>query len=317
MRIAIIGSAGHWHYALQELPHHTLVGIAPGFAGEDMTPVVRMLAQQGIEATVEVDPLGFLDRVDLIIINTRFDRNAELTIAYLEKNVYVFCEKPLALTLEQLARVEAANRASAACVVGMFGLRGEPWFVTLREAVKALGKIRLINGQKSYRMGRRPEYYCHRESFGGIIPWVAIHAIDWALALCEGAPIRKARGLSNADDNCGHGEMDITSLCQFELEGGVLVSVSADFLRPNASLTHDDDRLRVVCTEGIVEYQKGRVSVIDQNGERELPLCPAEDIFAQFLRRIGGETTGVTPEESFAATRAALLTRDDAWKTAL
>lgn len=312
MRIGIIGSVGHWSYALNELPKHTVVGVAPGFAGEGMGAVVSHLRNRGIEAPVLEDWHALLDEVDLAIVNTRFDLNADITAEFLRRDIYVFAEKPLATTLEQLDMLEEAARRSRAFVSAMFGIRGEPWFVTVREAVKSLGEVRLLNGQKSYRMGNRPDYYRKMETFGGIIPWVAIHAIDWVHELAGRPTFKTVRGLSNADHNRGHGEMDVTSLCQFELEGGILASVSADFMRPMSAPTHDDDRVRVVCTEGVVEYKQGRVTVIDKDGERELPLLPAEDVFEQMLRRIGGEDVGVSPEDSFYVTRVALMARDDA-----
>lgn len=312
MRIGIIGGVGHWAYALNELPNHTLVGIAPGFEGEGMGHVAQQLKAKGIEATLLADWRELLECVDLAIVNTRFDLNAEITAEFLRRDIYVFSEKPLAITLEQLDMLEQVQKESKAFVSAMFGIRGEPWFVTVRQAIRSLGEVRLLNGQKSYRMGNRPDYYRHRETFGGIIPWVAIHAIDWVHALV-GADFKVIRGLSNADFNRGHGEMDVTSLCQFEMEGGILASVTADFMRPMTSPTHDDDRVRVVCTEGVVEYMKGKVTVIDKDGEHELPLLDAEDVFEQMLRRIGGEDVGVSPEDSFYVTRAALAARDDAW----
>lgn len=314
MRIGIIGSVGHWFYALNELPRHTLVGIAPGFEGEGMGQVQNQLKAKGIEAPVLENWRDLLGKVDLAIVNTRFDLNAEITAEFLRRDVYVFAEKPLAITIEQLNMLEEVQNSSRAFVSAMFGIRGESWFVTVREAIKSLGEVRLLNGQKSYRMGNRPDYYKKMETFGGIIPWVAIHAIDWVHELSGRPTFKTVRGLSNADCNRGHGEMDVTSLCQFELEGGILASVSADFMRPMSSPTHDDDRVRVVCTEGVVEYKQGKVTVIDKDGERELPLLGAEDVFEQMLRRIDGEDVGVSPEDSFYVTRVALMARDDARK---
>lgn len=312
MKICIIGSAGHWSYAQNELPHHTVVGISPGFAGESMESVQRQLHQKGIDVPIIEDWHTFLGQVTLAIVCTRFDLNAEITAEFLRHNVYVFSEKPLAITKTQLSMLEQAQAKSKAFVCAMFGIRGEAWFVTLREAVKSLGKVRLIHAQKSYRMGNRPAYYRKQATFGGIIPWVAIHAIDWIFVLCGGAPFTSIQGRSNAAYNNGHGEMDVTAVCQFEMKGGILASVTADFLRPMTAPTHDDDRVRVVCTEGVAEYAGGHVTIIDKTGMRELPLLPPEDVFAQMLRRIEGETVGISPEDSFYITRIALTARDDA-----
>ena len=42
-----------------------------------------------------------------------------------------------------------------------------------------VGQIRLMNAQKSYKLGRRNEFYKIRSTYGGTIPWVGSHAIDW------------------------------------------------------------------------------------------------------------------------------------------
>ena len=89
---------------------------------------------------------------------------------------------------------------------------------------------------------------------------------------------------------------------------------SADFFRPVGAPTHDDDRIRVVGTKGIAEYQNGQVSLITEEGSRTLPLLPSQDVFALFLRRVGGEAVGVTPEESFALTEIVLRAEADAHK---
>ena len=88
-----------------------------------------------------------------------------------------------------------------------------------------------------------------------------------------------------------------------------MASVNADYFRPLSAPTHDDDRLRIAGSEGVVEYREGKVLLIDKNGRQELPLPKEQNIFEQFLRRIGGENTGVTPEEGFTVTRLALAAR--------
>lgn len=309
MNICIIGNSGHWGYARAELQNHTLVGIAPGFPGDDMSAALETLKRYGVEAKIYEDYRELLSLADIAIVNTRFDLNARITAECLAKNVHVFSEKPLATTMEQLEMLRKAQEQSQAMVIGMFGIRYSGWFLTVKEAVKDIGQIRMVNGQKSYKLGQRPDFYKNREQFGGIIPWVAIHAIDWIWAL-TGAKVEKMSAMTNDLHNFGKGDLEMTALCQFQLENGILASVNADYYRPLAAPTHDDDRVRVVGTEGIVEYKGGVVTRIDKNGVTELPMLPPDNIFSLFLRRIAGENVGVTPEESFYLTEIALKARD-------
>ncbi len=309
MNICIIGSSGHWAYALPQLKYHTVIGIAPGFAAEDMTGVSQTLAEKGIHAPLVEDYRTLLQEdTDIAIVNTRFDRNAQITVECLQKNIFVFSEKPLALDEAFLDRIQAAQKTSRAFVCAMFGIRFEPWFLCMRDAVKNIGQITMINAQKSYKLGTRPDFYKKRQTFGGLIPWVAIHAIDWIYSI-SGLTFQSVCAVSSKIGNGDYDELETAALCAFELENGAVASVNADYFRPSAAPTHDDDRLRITAEKGVIEYREGKVILIDSAGRRELPLPEAQDIFEQFLRRVKGEDIGVSPEEGFAVTRIALAAR--------
>jgi ribonuclease HI len=83
-------------------------------------------------------------------------------------------------------------------------------------------------------------------------------------------------------------------------------------MRPAAAPTHDDDRLRVVGSEGVLEVRGGKVFVIDGNGERELNLVQSQrELFEEMILEMrGGPKCRVSAEDSFFATRVALAARD-------
>lgn len=305
MKICIIGGSGHYRYALKQLKRHTLIGIAPGIPDEDLSKLRTALQDADVSFTEVEDYHTLLDEAEVAVVNTQFNLNSVITMECLERGVHVFSEKPLATSLDQLARLRETAERSKAMVVAMFGINYTPWFLTVKEAVKKIGTIRLINAQKSYRLGTRPAFFNSKETFGGLIPWVAIHAISWIHDLTDAKAIRTS-ALVNNEYNFGHGDLEMTALCQFELEGGILASVTADYYRPNSAPTKDDDRVRVVGTEGIVERIGDTVTLIDGDSVTQLPLLPGEDVFELFLRRVGGENVGITPEESFYITELAL-----------
>lgn len=305
MKIGFIGSAGHWGYAMKQVNNHEVAGIAPGYPGENMEGMKKALEDLGVEVVVYENYTDLLAQIEVAVVASRPDLNALITAECLKRDIYVFSEKPLAVTMEQLEELREVQRHSKAFVSAMFGMRCLPWFRTMKAALPAIGTIRLLNGQKSYKLRTRPDYYKTHETFGGIIPWVAIHAIDWIYEMTR-LPVIWSEALTNNAYNCDHGDLEMTSLCMFELEGGALASVSADFYRPVPAKTHGDDRLRIVGTEGVLESIGGVVKLIDKDGERELPLLTAEDVFEQFLRRTKGEDVGVSSEDSFYMTEVAL-----------
>lgn len=311
MKIAIVGGSGHYRYALSELKNHTLLGIAAGVIGEDLEKLKSALQKKGLEAPVFDDWKKLVKDADAVVVNTRPDKNAIVSAYCLERNICVFSEKPLAVTMEQLEMLGKAEEKSKAFISAMLGIRYSGWYRTVKNALPRIGQIRLINAQKSYKLGIRPDFYKNQATFGGIIPWVAIHGLDWILDL-TGAKVTAISADTNRDFNGENGDLEMTGLCQLQLEGGILASVSADFFRPEGAPTHDDDRIRIVGTEGIVEYQNGIVTLTDREGQSTLPVEAGEEVFALFLRRLGGEEVGVTPQESFYVTELALNLREAA-----
>ncbi|MFA6930879.1 MAG: Gfo/Idh/MocA family oxidoreductase, partial [Lentisphaeria bacterium] len=101
----------------------------------------------------------------------------------LHRGIHVFCEKPIAITLHEADEIEAAWKKGSAHIRSMVGLRYEAPFQQAASLVKAgaIGKIKLIRSQKSYKLGKRPDFYRKRTTYGGTIPWVGSHAIDWIL----------------------------------------------------------------------------------------------------------------------------------------
>lgn len=306
MKIAIVGGSGHYRYVLQEMKNHTLLGIAAGVIGEDLQKLKLALEKRQLDAPVFDDWKKLVKDADVVVVNTRPDKNAIVSAYCLERNIMVFSEKPLAVTMEQLEMLGKAAEKSKARISAMLGIRFSGWYRTVKEAVKDIGQIRLIQAQKSYKLGIRPDFYKNRATFGGIIPWVSIHALDWILDL-TGAKVTAISADTSNGHNGGNGDLEMTGLCQLQLEGGILASVSADFFRPNGAPTHDDDRIRIVGTRGVVEYQNGKVTKLDDAGERELPLLEGEDVFRLFL-----DDGGISEQDSFYVTELALNLREAA-----
>ena len=307
MTVGIVGASGHWAYALNELKNHSVAGVCAGFEGEDVSGVKKTLEQNGISCEIVEDAEALFDkRVDIMIVNTRFDLNITYVKRCLERGIYVFAEKPLALDTAELESLP--ENAFVSC---MFGISYSGWCLTLKEAVKDIGNIRLINGRKSYKIGTRPEFYKHRETFGGLIPWVSIHAIHW-ISFVTGLRFTEVTSQVSSLDNFGNGDLETVASSTFLLDNGAIATVTSDYYRPMSASTWDDDRLRIVGTKGILEYERGEVRIIDESGERTLPILPDEDIFKLFVERVNGKDAGVSMEESVYITKVALLAQRSA-----
>ena len=315
LRVAIIGQEGHMFYALEALRARgdiSLCAIAPGEPGGDMAALREQSAALAPREYDDYRQLLARERPDIAVVNPVFGSIARITMDCLNAGAHCFSEKPLATTLDDLDALTECHARSGRALCGMFGIKGEPWFQALSAAVAAgeVGQVRLIHGQKSYRMGVRPAFYSRRELFGGLIPWVAIHAVDWAMSI-GGRCVSVAASHSTLA-NRGNGDMEASSALLMELESEVIATVTADFLRPSASARHDDDRLRVTGTRGMIEAIDGRVYLENEEPRRELELPPRKLYFGMFVDAILAGSAAPLAQESLAATRVCLLARQSA-----
>jgi predicted dehydrogenase len=318
VRICIIGSSGHHGYALDAIKNDSdcqLVGIAPGSEGENIDGLQEKISRIGLQAPVYEDYRAMLDELkpDIAVVNCYFGDHAKVALEVLKRKIHIFIEKPIATTLEDLELVKKEYENSGVHLAAMMGIRYKSHFLTAWEAIKqgSIGKVRLMNAQKSYKLGSRSEFYKHRESYGGTIPWVGSHAIDWMYWL-SGEKFVSVYASHSKQYNRDHGDLEVTALCHFTFTNEVFGGVNIDYLRPATAPTHDDDRIRIAGTEGVIEVRGGKVYLINNEaeGEQELPLLPEKNIFADFLRQVRGEgKCMVSAEDSFAVTEACLKAR--------
>ena len=317
MRLAIIGVTGHVGYVLETLALRRdleLVGAAPGNLEENIQPFMDALSKKGFSPKGYGDWREMLDEAkpEVVSIAPWFCYAADISMECLKRGIHVYSEKPLATTLDKLDELMAVWEKSGCSLDGMFGLRYTPWFLAVRQAVEQgeIGEVRQIHGQKSYKLGRRSALYYKQELYSGILPWVGIHAMDWATQL--GGSCSWVKGLHSRRENRGHGELEVSSAALMELENGVIATVTADFFRPAGSARHDDDRLRVTGTKGMIEAVDGRVFLENELPKRELILPEAPAPMADFLDSIGTQRATQLARAALSVTRAALLARESA-----
>lgn len=324
MKVCIVGNSGHSAQFVEEgmaVSDTVFGGYCQSYAGEDLSLLEAAFSKCRL-TPVRYQDYGTMmeqEKPDVLIVDSMFCDHGMYTCDALDRGVFVFCEKPLALSLEEYRKVVEAEKRSQATVWAMQTLRYVPWNYRAKQLILqgAVGEIRMIQCQKSYQLGSRPEFFRHREKSGGMIPWVAIHGIDLIQYMCS-APFSSVYALQSNLFNRGNGDLEMTASCMFELENGVIATVNADYYRPQGAAAHGDDRVRIVGTQGILEIMEENVYLLHE-GQQDNHLMkwtrPEEipSIFGQFLCRCRGETGGLlNTEQSLTSTRMALLARDSA-----
>lgn len=288
VKLALVGLQGHWYEvmeALPSLPAVQLVAVAdtnaealarvpnlPGATPETrtFTDYRELLAQARPEVVVEAG-------ID--------SARAEVLLACAERGVDFICEKPMAKTLDELDRVQAAVAKSGVLASMLITMRCQPNYLAMRAAVQegAIGEVTQGGAQKSYRLGQRPEWQQHRETFSGIIPFVGIHVMDlfrWVSGRDYAEVMAYASNVAHPEV----GDLEDNACVIARLDNGASAAFRLDYCRPAAAPTHGDDRLRVAGHRGVIETIDGKVTLIThEEGPRELPLPEPFPFFADFL----------------------------------
>ncbi|HSV26852.1 MAG TPA: Gfo/Idh/MocA family oxidoreductase, partial [Sedimentisphaerales bacterium] len=296
MKIAFIGVRGHYNYAVNGLADNKedqVVGVAKAIEQDDLAKIMGSIAKIGQSPREFNDWRKMLDdtRPDVVVVSGPLYRHAEILIEVFARGISAFCEKPIAITLEDFAKVKRAFADSKSNLAAQMGIRYEPAFLTAWKAVRAgaIGQPRILDGRKSYKCGKRDEFYRKRATYGGTIPWVGSHAIDW-VQWFSGQKFKSVYAAHTAHANRDHGEMEMTSMCIFEMTDDVMATVSMDYLRPDNAPTHGDDRIRCAGTEGVIEVRGGQAYLINgaAKGEQVLELSADRQIFRDFMAQCKG-----------------------------
>ena len=319
MKAAIIGTSGHIDLALEvrdRLPQLSFVGIAPGSADEDARAFFIDQLEPSLIPFYE-DYHRMLDREkpEVVVVAPFFFLQSRIACECLERGIHVFVEKPMAVSLEQLERLRRAHALGKADLCPMLSYRYHPAFHAAWRALKEglVGEPILIAAQKSYKLGTRHAMYTHRATYGGTIPWVAIHGIDWIHWFTDGR-ITQVAASHTVSGNRGHGEMESSGTCFFRLANSGCATVTFDYFRPGAAQTHGEDKVRIAGEKGVLELAAGEATLFSHDAPpRRLEKEEQLSLFQEFIRHIQeGAVMRITADDAFAVSELALRSRDAA-----
>ena len=275
--------------------------------------------QLGQQARAYTDYREMLSQEELDICGVCNINNArtQILIDLAEAGIHILSEKPLVTTLEDLEAVRKAIERSAVKLSMLLTMRFTPAYQAAHDLIAqgAIGDVVLATAQKSYKLGNRPEWMRSRETFGGTIPFVGIHALD-LVRWCTGQEFVEGMAYHS---NAGHPdirEMEDNATIAVKLADGGSASARIDYCRPAAAPTHGDDRLRVAGTKGVIEVADAGTKVIlmtEDKEPHEAPLPEEEMFFADFLASIKREREHRIPAaDAFRMTEICLKLRDAA-----
>lgn len=318
IRLGLLGLEGHYSEALNAVRDYPAIQIA---AVETLSPEQDQLASS-LPALANAiryrDYLSLLDNeeLDAVCICDQNWRRAQSVAECLERGLPTIAEKPIAVSIEQLEYVEQVAARTKTPLTMLLFMRFQPEFIAMKEIVSSgiIGEPIQLSGQKSYKLGDRPEWMKDRRTFGGTIPYIGCHVVD----LLRFITARDMTHVAGFHANVGAPqvrEMENTCAFSYRLDNGGTADVRLDYLRAQTEETHGDDRIRIAGTKGVVEFQQGKVTlaVADAAPREIVELPPARTLIPDFFHSL---VTGVAPmlttQELFRVSRIVLRTRDAA-----
>jgi predicted dehydrogenase len=127
-----------------------------------------------------------------VIYNSLPNRfHAEWTIKAVEAGKHVLCEKPLALSVDEVDAVKTAAQKNGRVVAEAFMYRHHPQTLKVQELVKSgsLGTVKLVRGSFSFALSRQGDVRLDPALGGGSIWDVGCYPISYARSLLGENPL--------------------------------------------------------------------------------------------------------------------------------
>lgn len=262
VRVAMVG-AGNFAQGmhlpnLQKLRDHFTIRAIASRTGANASAVGQ---RYGAEyATTDFDAvLGDKD-IDLVIVATRHHMHADMTLRALKAGKHVLIEKPLALTEEELASIEAfyaAAPANAPVLMTGFNRRFSPALQTAKQVLKGRSGPLIAN----YRMnaGHIPgDHWVHGPEGGGRNIGEGCHIYDVFHFLTDSR--WKDVKVGAISTGSKHWRRDDNFIATAEFEDGSVCSLIYTAL---GSKTHPKEQMELFCDAKVLvldDYKKLTVS---------------------------------------------------------
>jgi myo-inositol 2-dehydrogenase/D-chiro-inositol 1-dehydrogenase len=306
LRVGLIGAGGisgvhaeAWHALGADVSVTSLDGAA------------QLAAEFGFREVERLDDL--LETVDVVDIVTPSGTHVDLALRAIARGRHVICEKPLAATADDAARVvraaeDAGVRLFPAHVVRYFGE-----YARIKQAIDA-GRLGDIAVQRFSRAGSAPEraWFFRESTGGGLIRDLMIHDIDQAIWFA--GPVSAVYAVQNpptADDLV---PVPVTSHVVLTHRSGVVSQLHASWVatgmpfRTSVVVSGSSGRMGYDSAEDHVS----RIDTALAHGSADYlpPMSPRESSYfleiADFVAALetGGEAR-ITPDEGAEAVAVA------------
>ncbi len=209
IRLGVLGAGNYAQAVFLPIVHKnggiTPVGICTA-SGLTASHAAKKFGYQFASST-EADVLES-DQINTVLLLTRHQQHARQAATALKNNKHVYCEKPLALNVEELAAVEAQLQQKDAPLLTVgFNRRFAPLAVQLKEYFKDQSEPLMINYRVNAGFLPSNHWLHDAQQGGGRIIGEGCHFIDFVVWMADSLPVEvNAQALPDGgkyhQDNC-------------------------------------------------------------------------------------------------------------------
>lgn len=183
MKLAFVGFRhGHIFAMVQHARAMPTIEIVAA-CEEDAATRQALAARSDIQITHEtLDAMLAQVECDAVAVGDTYGRHGELILKLLAHGKHVIVDKPVCISLAELAAIEEQLRVTGLTLGCMLDMRDSPQIIGLRTLIRdgLIGDVHAITfgGQHPLLLGTRPAWYFEPGQHGGTINDIAIHAVD-------------------------------------------------------------------------------------------------------------------------------------------
>jgi len=185
--------------------------------------------------------------IDVVYIPLPNDLHTEWTVRAARAGKHVLCEKPLALTVEDVDRIADAARDAGVVVAEAFMYRHHPQTLRVREIVASgeIGRVGLVHGSFTFSIANDADYRLNPAQGGGSVWDIGCYPVSFARLVLGEEPV-EAFGWSVSNP----AGADTTFAGQLRFGSGALASFDCGFHAPFRT------RMEVVGDKGSIEVPR-------------------------------------------------------------
>ena len=182
-------------------------------------------------------------QVDAVYIPLSNDQHVPWALRALAAGKHVLCEKPMALTVDDVDRLQAAAQAAGRVVLEAFPYRFQPQTLELLARVRGgrIGALRQLSGEFGFTLRNEADYRLDPALGGGALWDVGVYPLSMIRALTGRLP-----RTVHASAHWGPGGADHALAAVLSWDDGLMATVQCRF----DALVHR--HLRIVGSEGVL-----------------------------------------------------------------